>query len=55
MLRCSDKSCFDTGVIEKINICMKLAEIAFLVTNENMGLCLYIYALVRIMTSSGDQ
>ena len=25
------------------NICMKLAKIAFLVTNENMGLCLYIY------------
>ena len=28
--------------IEKINICMKLAKIAFLVTDENMGLCLYI-------------
>ena len=31
--------------IEKINICMKLAKIAFLVTNENMGLCLYIQNL----------
>ena len=25
-----------------IYICMKLAKIAFFVTNENMGLCLYI-------------
>ena len=25
------------------NICMKLAKIAFLVTDENMGLCLCIY------------
>ena len=28
--------------IEKINICMKLSKNRFLVTNENMGLCLYI-------------
>ena len=28
--------------IEKINICIKLVKIPFLVTNENMGLCLYI-------------
>ena len=26
--------------IEKINICIKLAKISFLVTAENMGLCL---------------
>ena len=32
--------------IEKINICMKLVKIAFLVTDENMGLCLYIYQLI---------
>ena len=33
------------------HICMKLAKIAFLVTDENMGLCLYIYntqAVARI-------
>ena len=28
--------------IEKINICIKLAKMCFLVTSENMGLCLYI-------------
>ena len=31
--------------IEKINICMKLSKIGFLVTNENMGLCLYMKIL----------
>ena len=29
-------------MIEKINICIKLTKIGFLVTDENMGLCLYM-------------
>ena len=29
--------------IEKINICIKLTKNDVLVTDENMGLCLYIY------------
>ena len=28
--------------IEKINICIKLTKMKLLVTDENMGLCLYI-------------
>ena len=35
--------------IEKINICMKLAKKAFLVTDENMGLCLYIHECGNII------
>ena len=43
--RKKQKPSFKTGClrkIEKINICIKLTKMKFLVTDENMGLCLYM-------------